>query len=503
MERSQNNSMIDPIWRFEELLKASSSYDSDTQPKSSITALVEYLQTQFPNPTLVQSQTWSVALSGKDALITAATGQGKTFAYVVPMSLHCLWNQHRQHSDYDDDEGGLSDKIDVGPRGLVLVPTRELALQISKHAQPLLTVLSSSSSRYPLKCKAIIGGQGKYLLRQELKKNRGKLDFVIATPGRLLDVVSENRKKHGLSLQNVTFVVLDEADKMLHMGFEPQVRKILQSLRTDRQTLMLSATLGRKVEGLASEWLNPSAIRIAVGRTGEASEHVHQHVMVLPDPAAKAAFLIEMLPVFISVGRTLVFVKTREGCEQLAETITRETQPTIPILTLHGDKHQIDRNAAVRKFTGGEVQVIVATDVAARGLDIPHVQTVVCYDPAKDLDSHTHRVGRTGRLSANQSDGGTENQTSGSAYTLLTKNDADFAFVLRNAFQREGREVDTQLEALANSSRRAGNGTAIVCDNHKNKTGLGFVPFSTFRDDSTTSLSSPPPKRHRRWGPAR
>jgi ATP-dependent RNA helicase DDX42 len=222
--------------------------------------------------------------------------------------------------------------------------------------------------------------------------------------------------------------------------------------------------------------------------------------MVLPDPAAKEAFLIEMLPVFVTVGRTLVFVKTREGCEQLAETISREIQPTIPILTLHGDKHQIDRNAAVRKFTKGEVRVIMATDVAARGLDIPHVQTVVCYDPAKDLDSHTHRIGRTGRLSANQSDGSTENQTSGSAYTLLTKDDADFAFVLRNAFHREGREIDPQLETLAKSSRRAGNGTAVGRGNHKNKTGLGFVS-SNLCDDSTTS--APPPKRQRGWGPAR
>lgn len=412
-------------------------------------ALMQQITAHYTAPTPVQSQTLSVALAGRDAVVTASTGQGKTLAYIWPIAVHVAHQTPLQPGE-------------TGPIALVLVPTRELALQVQKQAKPMLAVAADSGK--PLTCRAVIGGQGKYVLRQELKK--AGVEVVIATPGRLLDVASDRK---GLSLQRVTFAVLDEADKMLQMGFEQQVRQILQQIRPDRQTLMLSATMGLRVEKVASEWLQADAVRISVGRTGEASQNVEQHVMVLPNEAAKETFLMEMLPVFSEVGRTVVFVATRDGCERLAALVRMRAADgaDVPVLTLHGDKHQSDRTAAVRAFTKGEVKILIATDVAARGLDIPNIQTVLSFDHAKCLDSHVHRVGRAGRLSKD-----TNEQQSGSAYTLLTPKNADFAHILRSAFVREGRIVSPQLEELAQKSRRAGTVERRTKDS---KAGLGFV----------------------------
>jgi ATP-dependent RNA helicase DDX42 len=442
---------MDPILQFEELEKVFGA------------GLMKEIRAQsFTKPTLVQSQTLPIAMKGNDALVTASTGQGKTLAYVWPMIVHVAHQTPLQ-----------IEPLETGPMALVLVPTRELALQVHKQAKPMLaaaaTTLNGTHGR-SLTCRAVIGGQGKYLLRQELKK--AGVEVVVATPGRLLDVVSDRK---GLSLQRVTFLVLDEADKMLQMGFEAQVRQILQQIRPDRQTLMLSATMGLRVEKVAQEWLSPDhTVRISVGRTGEASQNVEQHVMVLPTEEAKETFLLEMLPVLSQVGRTVVFVATREKCERLA-ILVREHAPTTTVLTLHGDKHQADRTAAVRAFTKGEVKVLIATDVAARGLDIPNIQTVLSFDPAKNLDSHVHRVGRAGRLSKE-----TNEQQLGSAYTLLTTKNADFAHILRGAFEREDRIVSPELLELSQRSRRRTNGSAADTSSRTkvNKAGLGFVPPS-------------------------
>jgi ATP-dependent RNA helicase DDX42 len=319
------------------------------------------------------------------------------------------------------------------------------------------------------------------------------LDLVIATPGRLLDVVSD---KKGFGLRSVGFVVLDEADKMLQMGFDVQVRNILRQVPINRQMLMLSATMGNKVGVLASDLLQRDAVRISVGRTGESSHHVQQHVMVLPDEAAKEAFMVEMVPVFLPLGRCIVFVATKDKCEYLAKllrdrtALSSTTSSETLILTLHGDRHQSDRTTAVRAFRKGDCKLLVATDVASRGLDIPNVQTIVSFDPAKTLDAHVHRVGRAGRLSNDMQDGG---QMTGSAYTLLTKANTDFAFVLRNSFQREERPVSEELEELAQRSRKAGN---VEMRKGGNKQGLGFAAEG---GHYYGSQESDPPMKKSRW----
>jgi ATP-dependent RNA helicase DDX42 len=207
--------------------------------------------------------------------------------------------------------------------------------------------------------------------------------------------------------------------------------------------------------------------RISVGQTGRASDHVKQHVMVLPDFQAKKEWLQQMLPVLVNVGLTLVFVATRIDCESVADVLRQPAlSSNISIATLHGDKHTSDRQKVLKGFMKGQVNVLVATDVAARGIDI-NVATVVCFDPAKNLDTHVHRIGRAGRLAKND-----QEYREGNAYTLLTAKDADFAQVLLNAFERDRREINPDLRELAQKSRKSGN----ITDTRErwNKAGLGF-----------------------------
>jgi ATP-dependent RNA helicase DDX42 len=348
---------------------------------------------------------------------------------------------------------------ETGPIALVLVPTRELALQVQKQANLFLKTTTRTNQVWNRKrsitCRAVIGGVGKFILRQELKKSGG-VDLVVATPGRLIDVLSDTK---GLSLLRVTYVVLDEADKMLQMGFENEVRQILSSTRRDRQTIMMSATMSNRVEKVATEWLLPNAMRVSIGRTGVASHNVDQHAIVLPHSDAKVEFLLEMIPTLVQLGRIIVFVATKEGCESLSTLLRNRfaslLNADVRLQTLHGDKHQNDRNAAVRAFMKGDINVLIATDVAGRGLDIPNVQTVISFDPAKNLDTHVHRVGRAGRLSKDSNN--EQCQLVGTAYTLLTPKNADFANVLLQSFTREGREVSFALQELSNQTRQPSN----------------------------------------------
>jgi ATP-dependent RNA helicase DDX42 len=234
--------------------------------------------------------------------------------------------------------------------------------------------------------------------------------------------------------------------------------------------------------------------QISVGCTGEASEHVRQHVMVLPSYDAKKEWLVEMLPVLVNVGWTIVFVATRVDVEAVADAV-RKQNPTLILETLHGDKHPTDRHAALKAFANGKVLVLVATDVASRGLDISNVSTVINFDAAKNLDVHTHRVGRAGRLAKDS-----QEHREGSAYTLLTQKNADFANVLMKAFEREGRNVTVELKGLADKCKRAGN---VDSRSKWNKAGLGFnddnVPASAsnFYGPSSGEHDAPPAKKSR------
>lgn len=443
---------LDPIYDFNELV--------GILPTSLMTWIAN--QDGITQPTLVQAQTLAVALSGKDAIVTASTGSGKTLAYLLPLVAHLLANNNA-HIE-------TTKPTTTDSRALVLVPTRELALQVEKVAKSLLADL-------PFSALAITGGNmGRYQLSQSLLKSKPHL--IVATPGRLLDVLSAQQKsKQQWLLSEITFLVLDEADKMLQLGFAAQVSQLLENLRPDRQSLLTSATLHGKLERHCQDWMH-TPTRISVGRSGISSEHVQQHVLCLPSVEAKKAFLKESLPTFCNVGRTIVFCATREGCEQLAQGLVDD--PAIPSLqTLHGDKHPSDRKAALRAFTKGQIKLLIATDVAGRGLDIPQVATVINFDPAKNWDTHVHRIGRAGRLSSE------EGQQEGSAYTLLTPMNIDFAQQLLQAYQREGRDIGEDVIRLANRTKQQQEKKLVtVGQSHGRGVGLGFSSHLAENSDS-------------------
>ena len=517
---NNNSQAVDHSWRREHditvhppLVLASPIYDFMELKDVFDDALMKHIHKNgYHHPTPVQAQTLPVALSGHDALITAPTGSGKTLAYVWPMVVHVCAQHHLGPNE-------------TGPIGLILVPTRELAQQVQKHVQSMLQPFGGTSL-------TIIGGMGKYPLVQHLRQ-KGGVEIVVATPGRLLDVLASKqqqqqaaasnkttKKLNGLSLERTTMVVLDEADRMLQMGFSNQVTQIMESIRPDRQTLLLSATMSNRIEKVAQQWLKGSPkpglghhrgsnyVRISVGKTGQASLNVQQHIMVVPSKEAKLAWLQQMLPILCPIGKTLVFCATKEGCEELANALLLSLPETSTCVTLHGDKHQSDRNAALRKFAKQSTSVVlVATDVASRGLDVPQVATVINYDPPKNLDVHTHRVGRAGRLSTKS-----ETIQEGTAYTLLrTPYDADIGHVLLGAMERDGREVSDDLRELAKKSRQQrghSGGSHHQARNRWNKAGLGATTNngqqSTVTSDQgagyygpTSSIDQPEPKKSR------
>jgi len=505
--QGSNGCMLSPIYEFADIKEILDE---------SLFHRIQSLGYQRPTP--VQAQTLPVALNGRDALITAPTGSGKTLAYVWPMVVHVCAQRHLESHE-------------TGPIGLILVPTRELAQQVQKHVQTMLIPLGGTSL-------TIIGGMGKYPLTQHLRQ-KGGVEIVVATPGRLLDVLatkqqqeataaaaaaatSFKKKLHGLSLERTTMVVLDESDRLLHMGFSNQVTQILQNIRPNRQTLMLSATMSHRIERVAQQWLvgdtgennrgiggrnaQSDYVRIAIGRTGQASLHVQQHVMVVPSAKAKLSWLQQMIPVLCQVGRTLVFCATKDGCEQLAQDLLLPED--ITCVTLHGDKHQSDRNAALRKFVKQQRVILIATDVASRGLDIPQVTTVVNYDPPKSLDVHVHRVGRAGRLSASKCSDGQEQEqqqpNEGAAYTLLrTPKDADIGQVLLGAMERENRLVSEELRQLAALSRHHRGGSPSHKQDRWSKEHSHSNIVSTSHPSSKgTSYYGPPadqPQKKSRW----
>ena len=440
------NPPLDPIYDFAELKDIVPDQILEWNTSKNIT-----------QPTTVQSQTLGVALAGKDVIVTAATGSGKTLTYLWPLATHLMANQ-----------GADTTKKS---RSLILVPTRELALQVEQVAKSLFAAL-------PITPLAITGGNlGRYQLSQKLQST--KPHCVIATPGRLLDVLSAQQKsKQEWLLPNITFLVMDEADKMIQLGFANQVTQILQNLRPDRQSVLVSATFDSRLQRRCQEWMNQPS-RISVGKTGQSSKHVTQHVICLPNTQSKIDFLKESLPTFVDVGRTLVFCATRQGVEALAS----ELRTVLPVETLHGDRHPTDRKAALKAFTKGDVKVLVATDVAGRGLDIPQVSQVINYDPGKNWETHVHRIGRAGRLSAED-----QQQHQGSAYTLLLPTNVDFAKALIRAYEREDRPVPQEVRALADRRQSGGGGNDGNTRKHSNKSGLGFA-----QDDH----GSGPPKRSR------
>jgi ATP-dependent RNA helicase RhlE len=314
----------------------------------------------YTEPTPIQREAIPVGLEGRDLVGSAQTGTGKTAAFLLPI-LQRLNGSPR---------GGL--------RALVLVPTRELAEQVLNSAR-------AYGRHSTLESVAVYGGVG---MEPQTRALKNGVDIVVATPGRLLDHMGRGH----VDSSKLEVLVLDEADRMLDMGFAPDVNRILDSLPSERQTMFFSATISGDVDRLARRALNEHAA-VDIGQRARAADGV-EHVLVAVDRAEKRSVLARMLQEVPDEGRTLVFTRTKFGAEKLAWHLRREGTA---VAALHGGKTQATRNKALDRFKQGKTRVLVATDVAARGIDVTNIVMVVNYDVPHDPEIYVHRVGRTAR----------------------------------------------------------------------------------------------------------
>lgn len=359
----------------------------------------------FSAPTPIQSATIPTALTGRDIMGSAETGTGKTAAYLLPILQKLLAAKSARQT-----------------RALVLVPTRELAIQVAEQAEALRT-------RTELRVAAIYGGVG--MGSQENALRHG-VEVIIATPGRLIDHI----ERKNVSFTGLQFLVLDEADRMLDVGFLPDIRRIIRLLPRERQTMLFSATLPQAILNLARE-VTHDAAKIEVQKT------------VTPDAIAQTLFpvpehlksqVLQQLLREEEMESVLIFARTKHRADRLAKQLERVN---IRTRVIHGDRSQGQRIAALEAFRSGHSRILVATDIAARGIDVEGISHVVNYDVPMQPEDYVHRIGRTGRM-----------QAIGKAYTLVTGADEPMVrrieAVLKQKIQRRKLDgVDYSKPALA------------------------------------------------------
>jgi len=337
----------------------------------SLSAPLVRLLTEFglTEPTEIQSKVIPLALAGRDIMASAETGSGKTAAFLLP----------------------IIEKLQKrGPtRALILAPTRELANQIDSNAK-------SYSSAARLRTALIVGGES---ASAQIKALKSGVDIVIATPGRLNDLI----ERGVVPLKNIEILVLDEADRMLDMGFLPQVRRIIKHLPIRRQTMLLSATLSGAVEQLARELMKACERVVAAQPAATVATLQQKAFPVLSH--AKLPLVLALLQQHAD-GTFLIFTQTRRGADRLSKVLTSNK---FGVATLHSDRNQSQRNQALASFRSGRARVLVATDVAARGIDVDGITFVVNYEVPSTAEDYIHRVGRTARAGRN-----------GSALTLVS-----------------------------------------------------------------------------------
>ena len=320
----------------------------------------------YTNPTEVQQRTIPEILAGRDVLATAQTGTGKTAAFVLPM-------MQRVEPAHRTGRAAM-------PSALILTPTRELAAQITESIR-----VYGKGSR--LRATAIFGGASRSRQISELGSHP---DILVATPGRLLDLISDRYIK----LDSVTYLVLDEADRMLDMGFIPAVRQIIGMTPDARQTALFSATMPPPIQALARDFLR-DPVRIQA-ESGEVRVEKIEHTVMHVDQADK----FELLPQLIrdkQMFRVLVFTRTKHRASKVAKLLAKQELPSDSI---HGDKSQAARTRALAAFKSGKIQVLVATDVASRGIDVDDISHVVNFELPNEPETYVHRIGRTARAGA-------------------------------------------------------------------------------------------------------
>lgn len=309
-----------------------------------------------------------------------------------------------------------------------MLPTRELAQQVEEEAKKFGAAMRVRSC-------AVYGGAPRMQQKRDLEAGA---EIVVGCPGRLLDFIQSGVT----NMRRVSFLILDEADRMLDMGFEPQIRKICGQMRRERQTLMYSATWPKEVRRLAEDFLNMPRM-ITIGGEGDelvANKNILQKVEVVEEWDKPAKFTQFMEKAYAGkVVKSIVFTDTKRACDYLAQELGKRGWPVAPI---HGDKDQRQRDSVLRDFRAGRIPILIATDVAARGIDITDIEYVINYDFPQTIEDYVHRIGRTAR-----------GERSGTAYSLLTKEHSRCVRQLIEVMERSDQEVPNEVRELANSSR--------------------------------------------------
>merc|ERR1719400_2351545 len=384
----------------------------------------------FEKPTPIQAQAIPVVMSGRDMIGIAKTGSGKTLAFLLPLFRHI--NAQPELEDGD------------GPISIIMTPTRELCIQIGKEIKKFQRAMKG------MRCVCVYGGTG---ISEQIAELKRGAEIIVCTPGRMIDMLAANSGKV-TNLRRVTYLVLDEADRMFDMGFEPQVMRVIDNCRPDRQTVMFSATFPRLMEGLARRILI-KCVEVQVGGRSIVAKEIEQHVEVIEEDN-KFLKLLEVLGRYVDLGSCLVFVDKQEHADGLLKDLMNASYTSCA--SLHGGIDQYDRDSTITSFKQGKIQILVATSVAARGLDVKDLILVVNYDCPNHYEDYVHRCGRTGRAGKD-----------GFAYTFITPDQDWYSGDIIKALEASESLVKQELRDLFTKYK-----TRMESEGKKVKTGGGF-----------------------------
>ncbi|PWN53115.1 P-loop containing nucleoside triphosphate hydrolase protein [Violaceomyces palustris] len=365
----------------------------------------------YAAPTAIQTQAIPAIMSGRDVIGVAKTGSGKTMAFLLPMFRHIKDQRPVESLE--------------GPIGVIMTPTRELAVQIYRESKPFLKALG-------LRAACVYGGAP---ISEQIAEMKKTAEIVVATPGRLIDLLTANSGRV-TNLRRTTYLVLDEADRMFDMGFEPQVMKIVNNIRPDRQTVLFSATFPKQMESLARKVLRNKPLEITVGGRSVVAAEIEQIVEVREEET-KFNRLLEILGEAYNLdkdARTLIFVDRQEAADELLKDLIKRGYVT---MSLHGGKEQVDRDQTISDFKAGIVPIVTATSVAARGLDVKQLKLVINYDCPNHMEDYVHRAGRTGRAG-----------NKGTCITFITPQQDRYAKDIVAALKASKVSVPPELEKL-------------------------------------------------------
>ncbi|KAA0720511.1 putative ATP-dependent RNA helicase DDX46 [Triplophysa tibetana] len=387
----------------------------------------------YEKPTPIQAQAIPAIMSGRDVIGIAKTGSGKTIAFLLPMFRHIL----------DQRPVGEAE----GPITVIMTPTRELALQITKECKKF-------SKSLGLRVVCVYGGTG---ISEQIAELKRGAEIIVCTPGRMIDMLGANSGRV-TNLRRVTYVVMDEADRMFDMGFEPQVMRIIDNIRPDRQTVMFSATFPRSMEALARRILS-KPIEVQVGGRSVVCSDVEQHVIVIEE-SKKFLKLLEILGHYQEKGSVIIFVDKQEHADSVLKDLMKASYPC---MSLHGGIDQYDRDSIINDFKNGACRLLVATSVAARGLDVKQLILVVNYCCPNHYEDYVHRAGRTGRAG-----------NKGYAYTFITAEQARYACDIIKALELSGSPVPSELELLWSSFKEQQKAEGKTIKSSSGFSGKGF-----------------------------